>query len=68
MSKQRKIRAMAEAVAEKLIATRRTLATAESCTGGWVSQSGKDPPRSPAWVSGGIVTYSHQAEMSLLGV
>ena len=59
---------MAEAVAEKLIATRRTLATAESCTGGWIAKSITDLPGSSAWFAGGIVTYSNQAKMSLLGV
>jgi nicotinamide-nucleotide amidase len=44
------------------------LALAESCTGGLVSHRITNVPGSSSFFSGGIVTYSNQAKMSLLGV
>jgi nicotinamide-nucleotide amidase len=45
-----------------------TLATAESCTGGWVAKVVTDIPGSSAWFDRGFVTYSNQAKEELLGV
>lgn len=45
-----------------------TLATAESCTGGWVAQCVTDVAGSSAWFDRGFVTYSNEAKMDLLGV
>ena len=45
-----------------------TMATAESCTGGWIAKSLTDLPGSSAWFDHGIVTYSNAAKKSLLGV
>jgi len=44
------------------------LATAESCTGGWVAKLVTDIPGSSAWLDRGLVTYSNQAKLDLLGV
>ncbi len=68
MAKQRKMRAMAEAVAGQLMAKGQTLATAESCTGGWIAKVITDLPGSSAWFAGGIVSYSNQAKAELLDV
>lgn len=46
----------------------RTIATAESCTGGWVAKVLTDRPGSSAYVMAGLVTYSNSAKQSLLGV
>lgn len=44
------------------------LATAESCTGGWIAKLATDIPGSSAWFQGGAVTYSNALKQTLLGV
>ncbi len=44
------------------------LATAESCTGGWVAQAITAIPGSSAWFDRGFVTYSNAAKQEMLGV
>jgi nicotinamide-nucleotide amidase len=44
------------------------VATAESCTGGWIAKALTDVPGSSQWFSGGIVSYSNAAKTDLLGV
>jgi len=44
------------------------VATAESCTGGWITKALTDIPGSSRWVEGGVVAYSNSAKSSLLGV
>jgi nicotinamide-nucleotide amidase len=44
------------------------LATAESCTGGWVAQAVTAISGSSAWFERGFVTYSNEAKQELLGV
>jgi nicotinamide-nucleotide amidase len=46
----------------------RTIATAESCTAGLVAARLTDRPGSSAYVAGGVVSYSNDAKMELLGV
>ncbi|WP_372985283.1 nicotinamide-nucleotide amidase [Marinobacter sp.] len=46
----------------------RTIATAESCTGGWVAKVLTDRAGSSAYVMAGLVTYSNSAKQALLGV
>ncbi|MCW2588644.1 MAG: competence damage-inducible protein [Mycobacterium sp.] len=46
----------------------RTIATAESCTSGMVAARLTDRAGSSAYVTGGVVSYSNQAKMDLLGV
>jgi nicotinamide-nucleotide amidase len=45
-----------------------TLATAESCTGGWAAKVITDIPGSSAWLDRGFVTYSDLAKQEMLGV
>ncbi len=45
-----------------------TLATAESCTGGWVAQAVTSVAGSSAWFECGYVTYSNAAKREALGV
>jgi len=44
------------------------LASAESCTGGWIAKTLTDLSGSSAWFEAGVVSYSNQAKISLLGV
>ncbi len=44
------------------------LATAESCTGGWIAKVCTDIAGSSAWFERGFVTYSNEAKMEMLGV
>jgi PncC family amidohydrolase len=53
---------------ERMGASGQTLALAESCTGGLVSHRITNVPGSSAFFNGGIVSYSNEAKMSLLGV
>lgn len=48
-----------------LIARRWTLATVESCTGGWVGKVLTDVPGSSAWFGDGFVTYSDESKRRL---
>lgn len=45
-----------------------TLATAESCTGGWVAKVVTDIPGSSAWFDCGFIAYSNAAKVEMLGV
>ena len=44
------------------------LATAESCTGGWVAEAVTATAGSSAWFDCGWITYSNEAKQALLGV
>lgn len=44
------------------------LATAESCTGGWVAQTLTSIAGSSEWFERGFVTYSNAAKQEMLGV
>lgn len=44
------------------------LATAESCTGGWVGQAVTAISGSSEWYDRGFITYSNQAKQEMLGV
>src|SRR5574337_1619257 len=44
------------------------LATAESCTGGWVAEVVTATAGSSGWFDCGFITYSNEAKQSLLGV
>lgn len=60
--------ALVASVAGRLLACGERLATAESCTGGLIAQWLTDRPGSSAWFERGLVTYSNEAKMELLGV
>ncbi|MGD9871252.1 MAG: CinA family protein [Thauera sp.] len=44
------------------------LATAESCTGGWIAEALTAISGSSAWFDRGFVTYSNEAKTDMLGV
>lgn len=60
--------ARAEQVGERLEALGLMLATAESCTGGWLSKVVTDVAGSSGWFERGFVTYSDDAKREMLGV
>ncbi len=55
-------------LAALLLATRATMTTAESCTGGLIAGALTAMPGSSAWFEQAVVTYSNRAKQSLLGV
>jgi nicotinamide-nucleotide amidase len=57
-----------EQVAARLRGLERSIATAESCTGGLLAARLTDPPGASDYMKGGIVAYSNGAKVSLAGV
>jgi nicotinamide-nucleotide amidase len=58
-----------EAVVGRLLRERkRTVAVAESCSGGLVAQKLTDVPGSSAYFKGGVVAYANSAKRDMLGV
>lgn len=62
------LRDSAEQTTAMLSTHDQTLATAESCTGGWIAKAITDIPGSSSWFDGGAVTYGNRAKQALLGV
>jgi len=60
--------ALAARVGERLKEKGLMLATAESCTGGWVAQAVTSISGSSDWFERGFVTYSNDAKRDMLGV
>jgi nicotinamide-nucleotide amidase len=65
---QSSLEALAARVGAALLDGCLTLAAAESCTGGWVSQCLTAVAGSSAWFERGFVTYSNAAKREMLGV
>ena len=59
---------LAERLGRELLARGERLATAESCTGGWVAQTVTAIAGSSEWFDCGVVTYSNESKVALLGV
>jgi len=59
---------MALKTGSRLLESGLTLSTAESCTGGLISKLLTDVPGSSAYYMGGIISYSNEAKIKLLGV
>ena len=59
---------LVETLAAALTAGGWRLATAESCTGGWIAKCCTDRAGSSAWFESGVVSYSNRAKCELLGV
>lgn len=59
---------LAVKVGEALQAQGLMLATAESCTGGWVAQAVTAVPGSSQWFERGFVTYTYISKREMLGV
>ena len=59
---------LAECVGAALKAKGMMLATAESCTGGWIAQAVTAVPGSSEWFERGFVTYTYISKREMLGV
>jgi nicotinamide-nucleotide amidase len=59
---------LARRLGARLKSRRLMLATAESCTGGWIAQAVTSVAGSSDWFERGFVTYSNRAKRELLGV
>jgi nicotinamide-nucleotide amidase len=59
---------LAERVGKALKARGMMLATAESCTGGWIAQAVTAVPGSSEWFERGFVTYTYISKREMLGV
>lgn len=68
MADHESIRKLAAALVTDFTAAGKAVATAESCTGGWIAKAVTDIPGSSAVFQYGIVSYSNGAKESLLGV
>lgn len=68
MNQSKQLQTLAARTGERLLARKLILATAESCTGGWVAESVTAVAGSSAWFDCGFVTYSNAAKQRLLDV
>jgi nicotinamide-nucleotide amidase len=68
MTTDQELFALAECVGQKLRGAGRRLATAESCTGGWVAKACTDVAGSSQWFECGFITYSNAAKVRDVGV
>lgn len=59
---------LAEETGRALKARGILLATAESCTGGWIGQAITMVPGSSEWFDRGFITYTNTAKQEMLGV
>ncbi len=62
------IASLAARLGEVLLRRGLRLATAESCTGGWIAKAATDIPGSSDWLERGFVAYSNASKEELLGV
>lgn len=62
------IEALAKQLGALLVTTGMKVATAESCTGGWVAQAITQVPGSSRWFDRGFVVYSDEAKREMLSV
>lgn len=57
-----------DVVGALLVGSGRSIATAESCTGGLLAERLTRVPGSSGWFPGGVVTYSNAQKVALLGI
>lgn len=65
---EEKVRELIRELADRLLDQEIKMASAESCTGGWIAQVATSIPGSSQWFEAGLVTYSDAAKQKLLGV
>ena len=64
----KEIYALSEQLGMELKSKGTVLTTAESCTGGWISQAVTMVPGSSNWFDRGFVTYTNHSKHEILGV
>jgi nicotinamide-nucleotide amidase len=62
------LQTLAQAIGNQLHGKGIMLATAESCTGGWVGKVITDIVGSSSWFDRGFITYTNKAKRDMLGV
>ncbi len=65
---EQKLRNLAEQLGDCFKSHGIKLASAESCTGGWLAKIITDIPGSSVLFTGSVVCYSNESKQSLLGV
>ena len=55
-------------IGQLLTQTKKSVSTAESCTGGWVGKEFTGITGSSNWYGFGFITYSNKAKLKILGV
>jgi nicotinamide-nucleotide amidase len=68
MATEESNRALAQRLGECLKPRGLKLATAESCSGGWIAKTITDLPGSSTWFECALVCYSNESKHDLLGV
>lgn len=68
MERDIELASLSERVGQLLLAREARVATAESCTGGWIAKCLTDVPGSSEWFEYGFVTYGDNAKESMLAV
>lgn len=68
MDDRESISTLAEALVSELIVAGKSVATAESCTGGWIAKALTDVGGSSQCFGYGVVSYADGAKEALLGV
>ncbi len=68
MNESIEIEALAQELVVRLVKAGKTVATAESCTGGWIAKALTDISGSSQCFGYGIVSYCNGAKESMLGV
>ncbi len=62
------ISSLVEQTGVALMARGMKMATAESCTGGWIAQQATAVSGSSEWFDCGFISYSNEAKQTMLGV
>jgi nicotinamide-nucleotide amidase len=65
---EQELQDLAKQLGESLVTRNMKMASAESCTGGWLAKIITDIPGSSVWFTGSVVSYSNETKQSLLGV
>ena len=60
-------KALVDRLAAELTRRSARVATAESCTGGWIAKTLTDAAGGSAWFEYGFVTYGNNAKQNMLG-
>lgn len=68
MISDQKLSLLATKLGDSLIQRGIMLASAESCTGGWIGQTITAIPGSSKWYERGFITYSNLSKQEMLGV